>query len=186
MASLSGNLATMGPGMPYALAAKFVHPDRPVIATVGDGAMQMNGNNVLIDVMKYWREWEDPRLIVLVLNNGDLNQVTWEQRVMAGDPKFLASQQLPPFSFAEYARMLGLDGIVMKKPEDIGPAWDEALALRRPVLVEAFTDPEVPPLPPHIEVVQAKKLMESILKGDPERWRIIKESAKQMWAGVLK
>jgi pyruvate dehydrogenase (quinone) len=186
MASLSGNLATMGPGMPYALAAKFVHPDRPVIATVGDGAMQMNGNNVLIDVMKYWREWEDPRLIVLVLNNGDLNQVTWEQRVMAGDPKFLASQQLPPFSFAEYARMLGLDGIVMKKPEDIGPMWDEALALRRPVVVEAFTDPEVPTLPPHIEVVQAKKLMESILKGDPERWRIIKESAKQMWAGVLK
>jgi pyruvate dehydrogenase (quinone) len=186
MASLSGNLATMGPGMPYALAAKFVHPDRPVIATVGDGAMQMNGNNVLIDVMKYWREWEDPRLIVLVLNNGDLNQVTWEQRVMSGDPKFLASQELPPFSFAEYARMLGLDGIVMRKPEDIGPAWDEALALRRPVVVEAFTDPEVPPLPPHIELVQAKKLMESIIKGDPERWRVIKESAKQMWAGVLK
>ncbi|MDB4956795.1 MAG: thiamine pyrophosphate-requiring protein [Myxococcales bacterium] len=186
MASLSGNLATMGPGMPYALAAKFVHPDRPVIACVGDGAMQMIGNNVLIDIAKYWHEWQDPRLVVLVLNNGDLNQVTWEQRVMAGDPKFLASQELPPFSFAGYARLLGLDGIEMRKPEDIGAAWDEAMSLRRPVVVEAFTDPEVPPLPPHIELVQAKNLMESILKGDPERWRVIKESAKQLWAGVVK
>jgi pyruvate dehydrogenase (quinone) len=186
MASLSGNLATMGPGMPYALAAKFVHPDRPVIATVGDGAMQMIGNNVLIDIAKYWREWQDPRLVMLVLNNGDLNQVTWEQRVMAGDPKFEASQVLPPFSFADYARLLGLDAVVMRTPDDIGPAWDRALAMKRPVLVEAFTDPEVPPLPPHIELVQAKKLLESILKGDPERWRVIKQSAKQLWAGVTK
>ncbi|HEU4611497.1 MAG TPA: thiamine pyrophosphate-requiring protein, partial [Kofleriaceae bacterium] len=136
LASLSGNLATMGPAMPYALAAKFVHPDRPVIAAVGDGAMQMNGNNVLVDVAKYWHEWEDPRFIVVVLNNGDLNQVTWEQRVMSGDPKFPASQDLPPFSFAEYARSLGLDGIVMRKPEDIGPGWKEATSLRRPVVVE--------------------------------------------------
>ncbi len=186
MASLSGNLATMGPAMPYALAAKFVHPDRPVIATAGDGAMQMNGNNVLIDVAKYWHEWEDPRFIVLVLNNGDLNQVTWEQRVMAGDPKFPASQTLPPFSFAEYARSLGLDAVVMREPAHIAAGWDEALAARRPVLVEAFTDPEVPPLPPHIEPVQAKNLVESILKGDPARWKVIKESARQMWAGVLK
>jgi pyruvate dehydrogenase (quinone) len=186
MASLSGNLATMGPAMPYALAAKFVHPDRPVIAAVGDGAMQMNGNNVLVDVAKYWHEWEDPRFIVLVLNNGDLNQVTWEQRVMSGDPKFPASQDLPPFSFAEYARSLGLDGIVMRTPDDIAKGWDEAFNLRRPVLVEAYTDPEVPPLPPHIEPVQAKKLMESILKGDPDRWQIVKQSAKQLWAGVVK
>ncbi len=186
LASLSGNLATMGPAMPYALAAKFVHPDRPVIAAVGDGAMQMNGNNVLVDVAKYWHEWEDPRFIVVVLNNGDLNQVTWEQRVMSGDPKFPASQDLPPFSFAEYARSLGLDGIVMRTPDDIAKGWDEALAMRRPVLVEAYTDPEVPPLPPHIEPVQAKKLMESILKGDPDRWQIVKQSAKQLWAGVVK
>lgn len=185
MASLSGNLATMGPGMPYALAAKFVHPERPVVACVGDGAMQMNGNNVLIDVAKYWREWQDGRLVILVLNNGDLNQVTWEQRVMAGDPKFPDSQTLPPFSYAEYARMVGLEGIEMRTPDDIARGWDEAMALRRPVLVEAFTDPEVPPLPPHIEIGQAKKLMASILKGDPERWHVIKESAKQMWAGVI-
>jgi pyruvate dehydrogenase (quinone) len=186
MASLSGNLATMGPGMPYALAAKFVHPDRPVVACVGDGAMQMNGNNVLIDVAKYWHEWQDPRLVVLVLNNGDLNQVTWEQRVLAGDPKFPASQDLPAFSFADYARMLGLDGIVMRTPGEIASRWDEAMASRRPVVVEAFTDPEVPPLPPHIEPVQAKHLLESLLKGDPERWRVIKQSAKQLWAGVTR
>jgi pyruvate dehydrogenase (quinone) len=186
MASLSGNLATMGPGMPYALAAKFVHPDRPVIATVGDGAMQMIGNNVLIDVAKYWREWADPRFIVLVLNNGDLNQVTWEQRVMAGDPKFEASQVLPPFSYAEYARMLELDAVVMREPGDIARGWDAALAARRPVVVEAYTDPEVPPLPPHIKIDQARKLLESLLKGDPERWQIIRQSAKQMWAGVIK
>ncbi len=186
MASLSGNLATMGPAMPYALAAKFVHPDRPVLAVAGDGAMQMNGNNVLIDVMKYWREWQDPRFVVLVLNNGDLNQVTWEQRVMAGDPKFPDSQTLPPFSFADYARTLGMEAIVMREPADIARGWDEAFAMRRPVLVEAYTDPEVPPLPPHIELVQAKNLVESIIKGDPSRWQLIKESAKQLWAGVIK
>lgn len=186
MASLSGNLATMGPAMPYALAAKFVHPDRPVVACVGDGAMQMLGNNVLIDVAKYWREWADPRLVVLVLNNGDLNQVTWEQRVMSGDPKFPASQVLPPFSFAEYARSLGLDAVILRRPEDIAPGLDEAMAAVRPVVVEAYTDPEVPPLPPHIEPVQAKHLISSILKGDPERWRVIEGSAKQLWAGVVK
>ncbi len=186
LASLSGNLATMGPAMPYALAAKFVHPDRPVVAVAGDGAMQMNGNNVLVDVAKYWREWADPRFVILVLNNGDLNQVTWEQRVMSGDPKFPASQVLPPFSFAEYARSLGLDGIVMRSPDQIASGWDEAMAARRPVLVEAYTDPEVPPLPPHIEPVQAKHLVESIIKGDPRRWQVIKESAKQLWAGVVK
>jgi pyruvate dehydrogenase (quinone) len=186
MASLSGNLATMGPALPYALAAKFVHPDRPVVACVGDGAMQMNGNNVLVDIAKYWREWADPRLVILVLDNGDLNQVTWEQRVMGGDPKFIASQALPPFSFADYARSLGLDGIEMRGPDDVAGGWDQAMAARRPVLVQAHTDPEVPPLPPHIELVQAKNLIASILKGDPERWRVIEESAKQLWAGVGK
>ena len=185
MASLSGNLATMGPAMPYALAAKFVHPDRPVLATVGDGAMEMNGVNVLVDVAKYWHEWKDPRLVVLVLNNGDLNQVTWEQRVLSGDPKFEASQNLPPFSFAEYAKLLGLEGITMRTKDEVARVWDEALAMQKPVLVEAFTDPEVPPLPPHIEIKQAKHLMESIIKGDPDRWRVIKQSAKEMWAGVV-
>ena len=184
MASLSGNLATMGPGLPYGLAAKFVHPDRPVVACVGDGAMQMLGNNVLIDVAKYWREWKDPRLVVLVLNNNDLNQVTWEQRVMSGDPKFPATQDVPRFSYADYARMLGLEAVEMRAPEDVVPGWERAFAANRPVIVDAHTDPQVPPLPPHISFKQARKMMESILRGDPDRWRVIKQSVKQLWAGV--
>jgi pyruvate dehydrogenase (quinone) len=180
LASLSGGLATMGPGMPYALAAKFAYPDRPVIACVGDGAMQMNGNNVLITVAAHWQEWEDPRLIVLVLNNRDLNQVTWEQRVMDGEPKFEASQTLPAFEFARYAELLGLRGILMERPDDIASGWEQALHADRPVVVDAHTDPEVPPLPPHIRVDQARKYMESIYKGDPNRWHNMALSAKDL------
>lgn len=178
MASLSGNLATMGPGMPYALAAKFLYPDRPVIACVGDGAMQMNGLNVLIDVEKYWDEWKDPRFICFVLNNRDLNQVTWEQRVMEGDPKFDASQVLPEFDYAAFGRSLGLEGITMAKPEDVVPGWERALAAKKPVVVDAHVDPEVPPLPPHIRFEQAKGFMFSVL-GDPSRGRMIKQAIKQ-------
>ena len=146
MASLSGNLATMGPGVPYAIAAKFAWPDRVAIALVGDGAMLMNGINGLVTIAKYWKEWSDPRLIILVLANHDLNQVTWEQRIMNGDPKFKPSQDVPDFHFARYAEMLGLTGIRVDQPEQIGPAWDEALAAACPVVIEAVTDPEVPTL----------------------------------------
>lgn len=184
MASLSGNLATMGPAMPYALVAKMLYPDRPVIACVGDGAMQMNGINVLISVAKYWEEWKDPRLLMLVLDNRDLNQVTWEQRVMEGDPKFEASQEVPAFAYADYARMLGLDGVEMHEPEDIVPGWEQALAASRPVVIEARTDPEVPPLPPHITFEQAQKYLQAILKGDPNRWQAIKQSVKDMWSSI--
>ncbi len=186
MASLSGNLATMGPGMPYGLAAKFVHPDRPVVACVGDGAMQMNGNNLLVSVARFWERWRDPRFITLVLNNRDLNQVTWEQRVMSGIPKFEASQDLPDFPYAEYGRMLGLEAVTMAGPEDVAPGWDRALAAERPVVVEAVVDPEVPPLPPHIRPEFAKKYMSSLLRGDPHRWRMVKQSAKDMWSSLLK
>ena len=105
MGTVSGSLATMGCGVPYAIGAKFAHPDRPVIAMVGDGAMQMNGMNGLITIAKYWERWSDPRLIVLVLNNQDLNQVTWEMRAMTGDPKFEASQSLPDVHYARYAEL---------------------------------------------------------------------------------
>src|SRR5689334_8971022 len=149
-AALSGTLATMCPGAPYALAAKFAYPDRPVIACLGDGAMQMLGINALIDIAKYKDRWPNKQLVVLVLNNDDLNQVTWEQRVLSGDPKLEVSQDLPDFPYARYAELLGAKGIRVESPEDVGPAWDEALAADRPVIIEAITDPDVPPLPPHI------------------------------------
>ena len=179
MASLSGTLATMGPGVPYAVAAKFAHPHRPVIALVGDGAMQMNGNAELVTIAKYWERWHDPRLIVLVLNNRDLNQVTWEQRAMSGDPKFEGSQSLPDFPYASYAEMIGLRGIRVDDPGAVGAAWDDALASDRPVVYEAITDPEVPPLPPHITVEEARSLMTALRKGDPSAREVIRQSFKQ-------
>ena len=185
MASLSGNLATMCPGVPYAIAAKFAFPDRVAIALVGDGAMQMLGNNELITISKYWKDWSDPRLIVLVLNNRDLNQVTWEQRAMSGDPKYEASQDLPDFPFARYAELLGLRGIRIDKPKDIGPAWDEALSSDRPVVYEAYTDPNVPTLPPHITFKMAAAYSSALSKGDPEEEGIIKQTIKDAAATIL-
>jgi pyruvate dehydrogenase (quinone) len=185
MASLSGNLATMGPGVPYAIAAKFAFPDRVVIATVGDGAMLMNGINELVTIAEYWKQWKDPRLIVLVLANRDLNMVTWEQRVLAGDPKFEASQEVPAFEFARYAEMLGLTGIRVDNPDKIAPAWEQALSADRPVVLEAITDPEVPNLPPHISFEQAKKFMESMIKGEPNLAHILKQTFKDAVAEYL-
>src|SRR5690606_14662946 len=150
-ASLSGGLATMGPAVPYAIAAKAAFPSRPVIALVGDGAMQMNGISGLITIAERWRTWSNPSLIIMVLNNGDLNQVTWEQRAMEGDPMFETSQLLPAFPYAEYARILGLNGVRVERPDDVAGAWDQALASDRPMLLEMVTDPTVPPLPPHIK-----------------------------------
>jgi len=178
MAALSGTLATMCPGVPYALAAKFAYPNRPVIASMGDGAMQMLGINAMIDVAKYWERWSDPRLIVLVLNNRDLNQVTWEQRVLAGDPKLETSQNLPDFPFARYAEMLGFKGIRVDSPDQVADAWDEALGADRPVVYEAITDPEVPPLPPHIRFEQAASLAQAMAKGEPHTLRIAMQSLK--------
>jgi pyruvate dehydrogenase (quinone) len=178
MASLSGSLATMGPGVPYAVAAKFAFPDRLAIALVGDGAMQMNGINELITVAKYWREWSDPRLVVLVLNNRDLNMVTWEQRALAGDPKFEASQDLPDFPYARYAESLGLGGIRVDRPDAIGGAWDRALSADRPVVFEAIVDPNVPPLPPHITLKEARNFLSSVLAGDAGALGFIKQTAK--------
>jgi pyruvate dehydrogenase (quinone) len=180
LASLSGNLATMGPGVPYAIAAKFAYPDRVAIALVGDGAMQMNGLAELITIGKYWRRWSDPRLIVLVLHNDDLNQVTWEQRVMEGDPRYDASQDIPDFPYADYAELIGLKGIRVDDPDAVGSAWDEALAADRPVLLEAITDPSVPPLPPHITFEQARHFAQAIRKGDSDRRGMVTESLKQM------
>jgi pyruvate dehydrogenase (quinone) len=178
MAALSGTLATMCPAIPYALAAKFAYPDRPVIAAIGDGAMQMLGINGLIDIAHYAKRWPDQRVVISVLNNRDLNQVTWEQRVMSGDPKLDASQVLPPFDYAGYARLLGLHGVRVEKPDDVGGAWDEALAAGRPALIEFVTDPEVPPLPPHIRFEQAKEFAHTLVSGDPAGPEMVKQSIR--------
>ena len=182
MASLSGGLATMGPGVPYAIAAKFAYPERTVIALVGDGAMQMNGNSELITATKYWKRWSNPKLIVAVLNNRDLNQVTWEQRVLQGDPKLEAAQDVPDFPYARYAELIGFTGLRVETPEAIGPAWDQALASDRPVVLEAITDPNVPPLPPHITLEQAKGYISALLKGDPDALGIIKQSFREVFS----
>ena len=185
MASLSGGLASMGAAVPYAIAAKFAHPERPVIALVGDGAMQMNNMAELITVAKYWRRWANGRWIVCVFNNEDLNQVTWEQRVMEGDPKFDASQDIPNVPYHRFGELIGLKGIYVDNPDRVGPAWEEALASDRPVVLEVKTDPDVPPLSPHITLEQAKKFTETVIKGDPREGGIIRETARQVLASVL-
>jgi pyruvate dehydrogenase (quinone) len=184
-ASLSGTLATMGCGVPYAIAAKFAHPHRPVIALVGDGAMQMNGLAELITIAKYHEQWPDRRLIVMVLKNRDLNQVTWEQRAMNGDPKFAGSQELPDVPYAGWAELLGLRGIRTEEPQQVGACWEQALASERPVVLEFATDPEVPPLPPHISLEQAKAFASAVLGGDAAARRFIAQSLRQGMAGAL-
>ena len=179
-ATLSGNLATMCPGMPYTIAAKFAYPDRVPIGLIGDGAMQMLGINGLITVSKYWRTWSNPRFVVLVLNNRDLNQVTWEQRIMAGDAKFKGSQDVPDFAYDEYARMLGLDGIRIDQPGDVGAALDAAMSADRPVVINAYTDPSVPPLPPHVTFKDMKNFSSAIFQGDENSWDMIKQSFKEV------
>ena len=171
--SLSGTLATMGPAVPYGIGAKFAAPDRPVIAFEGDGAMQMNGLAELITVKHYWQEWADPRLIVAILHNNDLNQVTWEMRAMSGAPKFVASQTLPDVDYAAFAAGLGLNAIVVKDPDECSDAWREALAADRPTVLDVYTDPDMPPIPPHAEWDQAKAAASAVLKGDENSWGFI-------------
>jgi pyruvate dehydrogenase (quinone) len=185
MASLSGTLATMGPGVPYAIAAKFAHPQRPVIALVGDGAMQMNGLAELITIAKYRERWPDQRLIVMVLNNRDLNQVTWEQRAMSGDPKFPGSQDLPDVPYAQWAELIGLHGIRAEEPSQVGACWEQALSSDRPVVFEVVSDPEVPPLPPHITLEEARAFASAVLHGDEGRRSMIAQSIRQKMPEIL-
>ncbi len=186
MASLSGNLATMCPSMPYAIAAKFTHPARVAVALSGDGAMQMNGLLELLTVAKYWREWEDPRLVVLVLHNNDLNQVTWEQRVMNGNPKFEASQDIPDINYAAYADLIGLRGIRVEKPDQVAHAWQLAFESDRPCVIDALSDPNVPPLPPHINFDQARNFSMSVIRGDTGRVGMVRESLRDMIEAPLR
>ena len=185
MCSLSGSLASMGAAVPYAIAAKFAHPDRPVIALVGDGAMQMNNMAELITVAKYWREWTTPNWICCVFNNEDLNQVTWEQRVSMGNPKFDATQRIPNVPYHRFAEMIGLKGIYVDDPEQMAAAWTAALASDTPVVLEVKTDPEVPPLPPHITFEEARNLTSALLHHDSSEGAAIKGSVRQVLSNVL-
>jgi pyruvate dehydrogenase (quinone) len=183
--SLSGGLSSMGAAVPYAIAAKFAHPERPVIALVGDGAMQMNNMAELITVAKYWHRWSNPKWIVCVFNNEDLNQVTWEQRVMEGDPKFDATQQIPNVPYHKFGELIGLKGIFCDQADRVAAAWEEALASDRPVVLEFKTDPEVPPLPSHITLEEARKFASTALSGDPRGGRMIVGALRQMLSRIL-
>ena len=178
LASLSGTLATMVPGVPYAIAAKFAHPNRPVICFVGDGAFQMLGMNEMLTVKRYMDRWQDKRLIFCVFNNQDLNQVTWEQRVLSGDPKYPGTQWLPDFEYAKYGELVGLKGIFCNSGDEMRDAWEAALSAGSPVVLEVKTDPEVPPLPPHITREQAQKMTKAMLSGDPEFTGVMEKSLR--------
>jgi pyruvate dehydrogenase (quinone) len=176
--TLSGTLATMGPAVPYAIGAKFAHPDRPAIAFSGDGAMQMNGLAELITIKRYWEQWSDPRLVVAVLHNDDLNQVTWEMRAMGGAPKFTESQRLPEVDYAAFAASLGLHAVTVTDPDDLGPAWERALSADRPMVLDVHCDPNVPPIPPHATFEQMKDSAEALLAGDENAWGVVKEGVR--------
>ncbi|WP_424889273.1 thiamine pyrophosphate-requiring protein [Streptomyces sp. XH2] len=183
--SLSGTLATMGPGVPYAIGAKFAHPDRPAVALVGDGAMQMNGMAELITAAKYHKEWQDPRLVVAVLNNQDLNQVTWEMRAMEGAPQFLPSQAIPDVPYADFARSIGLDGVRVEEPDGVVAAWQRALAADRPFVIDFRTDPAVPPIPPHATLDQIEAAAAAVLKGDSDRAAVVRQGLKAKLQDML-
>ncbi|MFL6777345.1 MAG: thiamine pyrophosphate-dependent enzyme, partial [Sphingomicrobium sp.] len=185
MASLSGGLASMGAAVPYAIGAKLAHPDRPVIALVGDGAMQMNNMAELITIAKYMDRWPDKRLVTCVFNNQDLNEVTWEQRVMNGNPRFNASQDIPDVRYSQFAELVGLKGIYVDKPEDLANGWDEALSAAQPVVLEVKTDPEIAPLPPHISFKEAKQFMLSMAR-DQNAGHVIRDTARQVINAALR
>jgi pyruvate dehydrogenase (quinone) len=176
--SLSGTLASMGAAIPYAIGAKVAHPDRPAIALEGDGAMQMNGLAELITIKRYWPEWSDPRLVVAVLHNNDLNQVTWELRALGGGPKFEESQNLPDVDYAAFAASLGLGALTVTDPEEVGPAWQEALRAERPYLLDVHCDPDIPPIPPHATAQQVIDAASGLLRGDANRFGVLKEGLK--------
>ena len=184
LASLSGGLASMGAAVPYAIGAKFAHPDRPVIALVGDGAMQMNNMAELITIAKYMDRWGDKRLVTCVFNNEDLNEVTWEQRVMNANPRFDASQDIPDVRYSKFAELIGLKGIYVDDPKVLGAAWDEALSADCPLVLEVKTDPEIAPLPPHISFKEAKSFMMSMAK-DEDAMHVIGDTARQVVNKIL-
>lgn len=185
LGSLSGNLATMCPAVPYAVAAKFAYPDRMAVAISGDGAMQMLGMNELITIAKYWKEWKDPRLLVIVLNNRELNMVTWEQRMLSGEPKFEDSQDIPDINYAAFAQLVGLNGVRIEKPGEIDAALNELLNAEVPSVLDVVVDPNVPIIPSHIDLKTWKRFSQALLKGDPEQSGMIRQIIKEAMQGGI-
>jgi len=181
--SLSGNLASMCPAVPYAIAAKFAYPDRLAVAIAGDGAMQMLCMNELITIAKYWREWYDPRLLVVVLNNRDLNMVTWEQRILSGDPKFEASQDIPDVPYADFAKLLGLEGVRVEMESEVVPALKRLLNADRPGVLDVVTDPNVPLVPSHVSSEIYSNFFKALMKGDPEQGPMIRQTIRELMQG---
>ncbi len=177
---ISGTLATMGPAVSYALAGKLAYPHRPAFALVGDGAMQMLGLNALITVAKYAGNWADPRFVVAVLNNGDLNMVTWELRGLGGSPKVAATQDLPDFDYAAFGEMLGFVGLRIERPQDVVPVIDQAVRADRPVVIGVRADPNVVALPPNATFEQARNFFAALAKGDPDRGAVLKQLMRQL------
>ena len=166
MGSLSGSLASLGAATPYALAAKMAYPERVVLAFIGDGAMQMNGLNVMITISKYWKEWSKPEADRHGAEQPGPEPGDLEERVQLGDGKTESTQSIPDFAYHSYAELLGLTGIVVRHVDQLGAAWDEAFNADRPVIMNVYADPNVPPLPPHITFKDAKNFL-TMMRTEP-------------------
>jgi pyruvate dehydrogenase (quinone) len=181
LGDLSGRLATMLASMPYAVAARFAYPERPVVCTIGDGAFQMLGMNELITIKKYGeRLGSDAPFVILVLHNNDLSQVSWEMRTEDGNPVWRKAQDVESVDYAGWARLLGFDAIEVHSDDEVETAWDRAFATPGVTLIDAYTSRNVPPLPPHITKEFAKMTGLALLKGDPFELDVIRDSAKSL------
>jgi pyruvate dehydrogenase (quinone)/pyruvate oxidase len=164
MYSLSGNLATMANGLPYAIAAQVAYPERQVVAFVGDGGFSM-----LMAELATAVKYRLPVKIVIIKNN-TLGMIKWEQMVFLGNPEF--GVDLQPIDFAAFARACGATGFTIDDPARCGAVLDEALATAGPVVIEAVVDPFEPPMPPKITTEQALMFARSLLRGEPNREKI--------------
>ena len=165
MHSISGTLATMACGMPYTIAAQMAYPDRPCIGFVGDGGFTMLMAE-FVTAVKY----KLPIKIVIIKNN-TLGQIKWEQMVFLGNPEY--GCDLQPIDFAAFARACGGTGFTIEDPKECGKVLDQALAVKGPVIIEAVVDACEPPMPPKATVKQGLELAKSLLRGEPDRGKII-------------
>jgi pyruvate dehydrogenase (quinone) len=174
---LSGRLATMLAAMPYAMAAKFAFPDRPVVCTIGDGAFQMLGMNELITLKKYGKQWANKQFVILVMHNDDLAQVSWEMRTEDANPLWRAAQDVESIDYAGFAQLLGFRGVRVDSDDEVAAAMDAAFAHDGVTVIDAIVSRHVPPLPPHISADYAKNVGLALAKGDPFTAEVVKDSA---------